>query len=158
MEGRSCRGSGLTVEPSRRCGRWKCSFQELGSMVNNRSLRIHPDEVFEPTCVSARAGTPKRQGYAILSFQARNRRLQHHRPNAAPLHAFLIDADKILRSPNFLHPQVLSNRSLLIHARVGQGLTCPADTCRRSASHVQCRIGSLTVEMLLCSLYNNNRA
>lgn len=37
------------VEPSRRCGRWRGSFQELGSMVNNRSLRIPPDEVFEPT-------------------------------------------------------------------------------------------------------------
>jgi hypothetical protein len=105
VEGRSRRKSGLTVEPSRRCGRWRDCFQELGSMVNNRSLRIHPDELFEPFSANSKSTeTAKRQGYAILSFQARNRCLQHqHSMQPLPTHS--LSAQHILRVPHLLLAQ-----------------------------------------------------
>ena len=56
-------------------------------MVNNRSLRMPPDELFEPFSAKSRSTeTANRQGYAILSFQARNRCLQPPLP-MQPLHA-----------------------------------------------------------------------
>lgn len=105
VEGRSRRKSGLTVEPSRRCGRWRDCFQELGSMVNNRSLRIHPDELFEPFSAKSRSTeTAKRQGYANLSFQARNRCLQPQ-PSMQPLHTHSLSAQHILQVPRLAFAQ-----------------------------------------------------
>lgn len=99
-EGRSRRKSGLTVEPSRRCGRWRDGFQELGSMVNNRSLRIHPDELFEPFSASSKSTeTARRQGFAILSFQARNRCLQHqHSMQPLPAHSSSAQHNRLFHS------------------------------------------------------------
>lgn len=139
VEGRSRRKSGTNLGPSRRCGRWRDDFQELGSMVNNRSLRIHPDELFEPFSAKSRSTeTAKRQGYAILSFQARNRCLQLPlcAPNAAPPDA---DADAFLINAAFLHGphcRTLSNCSVLIYAKAaGFKVRLP-----KSDNHVPCAV------------------
>ena len=93
VKGRSRRKSGLTVEPSRRCGRWRDCFQELGSMVNSRSLRIHPDELFEPFSAKSKSTeTAKRQGYAIFKLSSTKSLPAASALNAAPPHAFLISA------------------------------------------------------------------
>ena len=71
-------------------------------MVNNSSLRIHPDELFEPFSAKSRSTeTAKQQGYAILSFQARNRRLQHQHPNQ-PLHMHSLSVQHTLHLPHLL--------------------------------------------------------
>jgi hypothetical protein len=74
-------------------------------MVNNRLLRIHPDELFEPFSAKSKStGTANRQGYAILSFQARNRCLQHqHLMQTLPTHSS--SAHHILRVPRLLFAQ-----------------------------------------------------